>query len=112
MKTMIVQKLGEKSITNYIPASHAEALTFASSVMDGELTAYSTSAPVGNDEATSSFSVTVMIQQDSNNEKTYLNFVLKSTKDELDLFPALQGKTFNGIKADKIVIISFRSNTH
>ena len=112
MKTMITQKLGEKTITNYIPANASDALAFAGAVMDGELTAYSASAPTGSDQASSSFATTVMIQQDSNNEKAYLNLVLKSTKDELDLFPALQGKTFNGVKADKIVMISFRGQTH
>mgnify|MGYP006995704037 CR=1 FL=1 len=63
-------------------------------------------------QVNSSNAVSVMIQQDSDNAKTYLNLVLKATKDEVDLFPALQGKTFNGVKADKIVIISFRTVTH
>ncbi|MFT7005450.1 MAG: hypothetical protein ACJAWW_002825, partial [Sulfurimonas sp.] len=104
--------LGDKTITNYIPADHTDALAFAEAVMDGELTSYSMSAPVGSDVATESFAVTVMIQQDTDNKKQYLNLVLKETKDEIDLFPALQGKTFNGVKADKIVLISSRLQTH
>ncbi len=112
MKTMITQKLGDKTITNYIPAGHADALAFAEAVMDGELTAFSSVAPTGSDQATQSFAVSVMIQQDSNNAKGYLNLVLKETKDEIDLFPPLQGKTFNGIKADKIVLISSRLQSH
>lgn len=107
-KSMILQKMGDKTITNYIPAGHADALAFAEAVMDGELTVYSQTPPVGSDQVNESFAVTVMIQQDSDKRKTYLNLVLKETKDEIDLFPALQSKTFNGIKADKIVLIQSR----
>ncbi|WP_324171713.1 hypothetical protein [Sulfurimonas sp.] len=111
-KSMVTQKLGERTITNYFPAGHADALSFAEAVMDGELTVYSQTTPVGSDQADESFAVNVMIQQNSDNRKTYLKFVLKATKDEIDLFPALQGKTFNGIKADKVVVVSSRLQAH
>ena len=41
--------------------------------------------------------------------KTYLNIACKSSKTESDIYTALTGKTFNGVKADNIAITSMRS---
>ena len=41
--------------------------------------------------------------------KTYLNLAVKSSKSEEDIYTALTGLTFNGVKADKIAITRMRS---
>jgi len=112
MKSMVVQKLGDKLVTNYFPANSTGALAFAEDVLDGELTVYKASDPVGSDAVDTSIAVSVMIRQDSDNKKTYLNFVIKATKTDKDVIDALKGKTINGIKADNVIITSFRFLTH
>lgn len=111
-KSMVTQKLGNKIYTNYIPADATASQTFADAVMDGETVTYSATAPVGSDAVDESFAITIMIQQDSDNAKTYLNLVIPVSKDEGDVSDALRGKTYNGVKADNLVVIKMRHQTH
>ena len=111
-KSMITQKLGNKIYTNYVPADATNAQDFADAMMPGETVVYSAGAPTGSDAVDESFSVSVMIQQDSDNAKTYLNLVIPVTKGESDIHDALSGKTYNDIKADNIVILGMRHQTH
>lgn len=108
-QSMIKTKLGSKSITTYVPAGHAEALAFATAVMDGEHTVYSLLSTVGSDIANEAEDVNVMIEQDDTKQKSYMSFLIKSTKHEGDVITAIQGKTFNGVKADKVVVIGMRT---
>lgn len=111
-KSMITQKLGNKVLTNYVPANATNAQDFADAMMVGETVVYSAGDVTGSDEVDESFAVSIMIQQDSDSAKTYLNLVIPVTKSETDIHDALSGKTFNDIKADNIVIISMRHQTH
>ena len=53
-----------------------------------------------------------MIQQTDNGAKAYLNFTIPTSKHEGDVISALQDKTINGVKADKIIIVGMRSAVH
>lgn len=112
MKSMIRNKLGEKTLTMYVPAGSTEAQAFADAVLDGETKVYEALSVSGSDLVDTARDVNVMIQQESTGAKTYLRFIVKSTKHEGDVITALQGKTFNGVKADKVVIVGMRSSTY
>lgn len=108
-QSMIVNTLGTKNFTSYVPADAVAAQAFADAVLDGETKVYEKISVSGNDVVNEAEEVNVMLQQDSDNAKTYLNFLVKSTKHEGDVITALQGKTFNGVKADKVVVIGMRT---
>ena len=64
---------------------------------------------VGTDTATQARYVNVMIQDNTSLAKRYMTFIIKLSKNEGDVISALAGKTFDGIKADKVVIVSMRT---
>lgn len=108
-QSMIKTKLGSKYITTYVPSGHTEALAFAEAVMDGEHTVYSQISSLGSDIVNEAEDVNVMIEEDATKKKAYMSFLIKSTKHEGDVIAALVGKTFNGVKADKVVVIGIRT---
>ena len=55
--------------------------------------------------------VSVMLKNNATDDKTYLNFLMKSTKTTADVKTALLNKTVNGVKADIVVITSIREVT-
>lgn len=112
MKSMIRNTLGLKTLTMYVPAGSSEAQAFANAVLDGETKVYELTTVAGSDLVDTARDVNVMIQADSSGAKAYLRFIIKSTKHEGDVITALQGKTFNGVKADKVVIVGMRSSTY
>ena len=109
MKSMVRNTLGSKTFTTYLPCGTQEAQAFASAVLDGETEVYKVESVSGTDTALTGRDVNVMIQNDTTSAKTYLRFIVKSSKHEGDVVAALQGKTFNGVKADKVVIVGMRS---
>ena len=108
-KCMIRNKLGSKVLTSYVPAGNVAAQAFADAVLDGETEVYEQTSETGTDSATTGEYVNVMIQDETSQSKAYLKFIIKSTKHEGDVISALEGKTFNGVKADKVVIIGMTS---
>lgn len=112
MKSMIINKLGSKNVTSYVPADATSAQAFADAVMDGETTIYEEVSSAGSDNVSEAEDVNVMIQNDTTNAKTYMSFLIKSTKHEGDVISALKGKTFNGVLADKVVVIGMRTVTY
>ena len=109
MKSMIRNTLGGKILTSYVPADAVSAQSFADAVMDGETKVYQQLSVVGTDTATQARYVNAMIQNTASGAKRYLTFIIKLTKNEGDVIAALVGKTFDGIKADKVVIVSMRT---
>ena len=109
MKSMIRNTLGGKILTSYVPADAVSAQAFADAVMDGETKVYQQLSVVGTDTATQARYVNVMIQDNTSSAKRYMTFVIKLSKNEGDVISALAGKTFDGIKADKVVIVSMRT---
>ncbi|NCS70410.1 MAG: hypothetical protein COT46_00195 [Sulfurimonas sp. CG08_land_8_20_14_0_20_36_33] len=111
-KSMIRNKLGTKTLTMYVPANNVAAQAFADAVLDGETSVYEGLPAVGSDVVTTARDVNVMIQETATGAKAYLSFIIKATKHEGDVTTALLGKTFNGVIADKVVIIGMRTVTY
>ena len=106
--SMIRQKLGNKTFTNYVPAGDEDAKSFADALMPGEYEILSKTAESGSDAVTQSRKWTLMLRNDETHEKTYLTFYAPLSKSSKDIKEALIGKTFNGVKADTIVVIHSR----
>jgi len=112
-KSMIVNSFdGGKSLTTYVPAGATEAQAFADAVMDSATTVFEETSIAGSDLVDTSRYVNVMIQQTDSGAKAYLNFTIPTSKHEGDVISALQDKTINGVKADKIIIVGMRSAVH
>ncbi len=109
MKSMIRNRVGSKTFTNYLPCGSTEAQAFADAVMDGTTAVYEELSTVGSDAVDTARDVNVMVQNETSGAKAYLNFLIKSTKHEGDVIAALLNKTFDGVLADKVVVISMRS---
>jgi hypothetical protein len=108
-KSYVRNKLGDKRLSFYLPATASVARTFCDAVCDGETSIYSMGTSAGSDAVTTAEDVTVMIQNETTLVKGYLRFIIDSTKNESDVFTALIGKNINGIVVDKVVIISMRT---
>jgi len=109
--SMIRQKLGNKTFTSYVPADDENAKAFADALMPGEYEILKKTGENGSDTVTQSRKWTVMIRNEETHEKTYLTFYSPISKSSDDVKSALSGKTFNGVKADTIVVINARKYT-
>ena len=110
--SMIRQKLGNKTFTSYVPATDENAKAFAEALLPGEYEILTKVGESGSDNVTDGYKVfTVMIESDETHDKTYLTFVSKLSKTSDDVISGLKGKTFNGVKADKVVVINSRTVT-
>ena len=107
-KCIIKNKLGNKTHTFTLPCDDTVASAFCASMLDGEYVGYVETSKVGTDVATPYNEVSLMIKN-LLGVKTYLNLAVKSTKSEDDIYTALTGKTYNGVKADNISILKIRS---
>ena len=106
--SMIRQKLGNKTFTNYVPAGADDAKSFADSFLPGEYEILEKVGESGSDTATEARFYSVMLRNEESHEKTYLSFYAKSNKADSDVISALKGKTFNGVKADTVIILNAR----
>jgi len=105
---MVRQKLGTKTFTNYFPADDENAKAFADALMPGEYEILKKVGESGSDTATDAKFFSVMLRNEESHEKTYLSFYAKSNKTTNDVISALKGKTFNGVKADTVIILKAR----
>ena len=111
-KSMIRNTLGSKTLTMYVPAGNVAAQAFADAVLDGQTKVFEAISTTGSGSSVADArDVNVMIQNETTGEKAYLSFLIKKTKNEGDVISALQGKTFNGVLANKVVIIGMRTVT-
>lgn len=107
-KTLVKNKLGAKTHSFSLPCDATVASTFCASVLDGEYVGYSLVGTSGTDNAVPYNMVELMIKNTAG-LKTYLTIAAKAGRSENDIYAALTGKTFNGVKADSIAITSMRS---
>ena len=107
--SMIRQKLGNKTFTSYVPATAENAKGLADAVLPGEYEILEKVGEAGSDAVTGGYRFwTVMVKNDAD-LKTYLSFVAPLSKSSNDIITALKGKTFNGVKADNVVVINSRT---
>lgn len=107
-KTLIKNKLGDKTYQFNLPCDDTVASAFCAEMLDGEYVGYVQTSVIGSDTATPYNSVLLMIKSDAD-LKAYLNLAVKSNKSEADIYAALSGKTYNGVKADNISILKIQS---
>ena len=104
MKTLIKNKLGNKTNSFSLPAVALTAQTFCADFLDGEYAGYSLVGTSGSDVVAGGYNqVSVMIRNTAG-LSTYLNLACKASKSEADIYTVLNGLTFNGVKADEIAI--------
>lgn len=107
-KTIIKNKLGNKTHSFSLPCDDTVASAFCASMLDGEYVGYVETGKTGSPIASPYNEVSLMIKNTAG-LKAYLNLAVKSGKSEADIYTALTGKTFNGVKADNISIMKMRS---
>lgn len=107
-RTLIKNKLGNKVHSFSLPCDDIVAAAFCASMLDGEYVGYVETTKVGTDIATPYNNVSLMIKSTAG-LKSYLNLAVKAGKSEADIYSALTGKTFNGVKADNISILKIQS---
>jgi hypothetical protein len=106
-KCMILNALGEKMVRHYVPMSAVNANTFATDVLDGTWKIFEETSAEGSDSAVvSAKAVAVQLVNETNQTKTYLRFIAKSTQDTDSIRAALTGLTVNGVLVEKVVFIS------
>ncbi|MEN4046199.1 hypothetical protein [Sulfurimonas sp. NWX367] len=110
-QSLIRNKVGEKTYNIYVPADDVNAQTFADAVLEGTYAVLAETSVAGSDVVTEAEDVTIFYEEDATKKRNYLRFLAKTTVDEEQIINALVGKTYNGIKADKVVIISMRTVT-
>jgi len=108
-KSFIRNTVGEKKLGFYVPANSTDADSFAQAVLEGTYSVLELASSAGSDQVTEAEDVTVFYEEDATKKRAYLRFIAKSAKSEEDIISALVGKTYNGIKADKVVIVSMRT---
>ena len=107
--SMIRQKLGNKTFNNYVPADADNAKALADGVLVGEYEVLELVGEAGSDNVAGGYKkYTVMIKDETTHKSTYLNLVVGLGKESSDIRSALLGKTFNGVKADKVIVLNER----
>jgi hypothetical protein len=107
--SMIRQRLGNKTFTSYVPATDENAKALADAVLPGEYEILTKVGESGSETVSDGYRHWVVMIKNENDVKTYLSFVSPLNKDSNDVISALKGKTFNGVKADEVVIINSRT---
>lgn len=103
-KTLVKNILGNKTHTFTLPCDDTVASAFCAEFLDGEYAGFVETSTTGTDTPTPYKQVSVVIEN-TLGYKAYLNMAVKATKSEADIYTALTGLTFNGVKAEKIAII-------
>jgi len=105
--SMIRQKLGNKTFVNYVPADADNAKAFADGVLPGEYEVFQLVGETGNETVSGGYKkYTVMLKDEETHKSTYLNIVVPLGKTSSDIRSALLGKTFNGVKADRVIVLN------
>lgn len=111
-RSMIRNQIGEKIQTLYVPMSSSNAADFAEAMLQGTYKIYEEASKVGSDATVvAAKEVTLQLQDNSTHKKTYLRFIAKQNKSIQDISTALIGKTFNGVKVDRVVVTSHKLHT-
>jgi len=109
--SMIRQKLGNVTLTNYVPADDTAAKALADAVLPGEYEILTKVGESGSDVVTGGYKkFTVMIKNEAG-LKTYFNIVTSQSKSSTDVINALKGKTFDTVKADVVYVLNERDYT-
>jgi len=104
--SILVNKLGDRRFTHYLPSTAQNAQDFAA-LLDGEWDIYEKVGSSGNDQVSGEYQhATIMIQDNTTKKKAYFRVYIKNTVSEDDITTALKGKTYNGVKADTVYVLN------
>ena len=107
--SIVVNKLGNRRFTAYWPATATDAQALADAVLDGEYQIYEKIGSSGNDQVAGQYrEALVMGKDDTSKRKLYLHMYVPVTKNEDDIYTALYGKTFSGVKFDTVYVLKLR----
>lgn len=106
-KTLIKNKLGNKTHTFALPCDDTVASAFCASFLDGEYAGFAQVSKTGSDVATPYRIYGVMIRN-SAGLKSYLDLVTKVNTTEDELYAVLTGLTLNGVHVDDISVLKNR----
>ncbi|MEY4504169.1 MAG: hypothetical protein RL154_462 [Pseudomonadota bacterium] len=105
MKTLVKNDVGGKLLTVALPCTASAAETFCSTFLVGTYDLFELKASGGTAAPVTAYKkVLVRIANTTTKESCYLGFCIPATKNETDIKTALLGKTFNGVKADELIV--------
>ncbi|MDD4949646.1 hypothetical protein [Sulfuricurvum sp.] len=109
MKSMIKNKLGDTTLTSYLPMTGANAVTLMEAVSEGTYEVFeSDGGQVGTDAGvTLCYDVKVQLRDSATGKKDYLNILAKSSVSPEEIQTALTGITINMIKVDEVVVLLY-----
>lgn len=107
-ETLVKNKLGAKTSSFRLPCDDTVAAEFCGVFLEGEYVGYALNSKMGTDTPSPYNLVNVMISN-TLGLKTYFSMAVKSGKSEADIYAALAGLTFNGVKADNVSILGMKS---
>ncbi|AFL69751.1 hypothetical protein [Sulfurospirillum barnesii] len=103
-KTLIYNTLGATTKSFSVPADDTSASAFCSAMLDGEYEGFVKKSESGTDTGITGYhDVRVQVSNDTGS-KTYFGFLAKIGVTDVEIQNALIGKTFNGVKADKLFV--------
>lgn len=107
-KTIVRNKLANKTKTFTLPCEDTVATTFCTDFLEGEFEVLAFKSESGTDTQEAYHDVSVMVKNQAGT-KAYLNMAVKATLTEDEIYTALAGGTFNGVKADEMAIIKLET---
>ena len=107
-KVLFRNKLGNTTKTSALPCSATDAVTIVEAVTVGEYAIFENTSTSGTDSNPASYRVASLMLKSLNEEKTYVNIAIPSTKGTADIKTAFEGTTVNGVLVEEIVVLSLR----
>lgn len=97
--------------STYIPAvSETAALEICAAIYGGSHEAFEESTAVTTEEpaliAVSFKRAKIMLKNEGTDDVTFFDLIVKDTVSDLEIEIALKDKTINGVKADKVTVLS------
>lgn len=106
MKTLVRNKLGNRTYGFALPCTGEAANTFCQNFLDGEYSIYESKSKVGNPAEAKVSKVTVTGKNSASKDKVTFSFYAKPTLNEDEIRTALLNITANGVKLDEIYVIN------
>lgn len=102
--------------STYIPAvSETAALEICTAIYGGNHQAFEESTSITTEEPAltpvSYKRAKIMLKNEGTDDVTFFDLIVKDTVSDLDIEVALKDKTINGVKADKVTVLSINKVT-
>ena len=108
-KSLIVNKLGGRKFSIYVPADDTTASTFAETFLDGVSDICQLQSEAGNETEAQVKDVLVKFKDNTNDLTAFLGFYVKSTKSDVDVINTLVGKSIDGVKGEVVTVLRMQT---